>query len=346
MHSHFVRAAISVAGIGLMATVPLARPAVEILEPVFALPAHVVNQFKEPATFVVTSAGDYLVLDRRAHTVHRVDRQGRTVTSILEVGHEAGRILRPSAIALSDDDILAVLDAPGAYERLQYFSPEGMRIGGFYLPSVRAPTVTVGAQLVSGDGGMAFDGQHFWFNRPAWGALMSEMDSTGQVLGHVGVLRPTGFESNGNLHHALNAGFPIVDPTGGMYFVFQSGRPMLRKYDARGALSFERHIEGPELDPIIQRLPTRWDTPADGSRPLPAPVVRAAAADRQGRLWVALQTGHLYVYDESGEKIRTVTLGGPAPELVSSLFFTRAGRLLTGPAGYEFDATATAVASR
>jgi hypothetical protein len=131
-----------------------------------------------------------------------------------------------------------------------------------------------------------------------------------------------------------------------MYFVFHSGRPMLRKYDAAGALVFERHIEGLELDPIIQRLPTRWATPADGSRPLPAPVVRAAAADRQGRLWVALLTGHLYVYDNSGDKVRTVTLGGAAPELASSLFFTRTGRLLTGPAGYEFDATPPLVAAR
>ena len=131
---------------------------------------------------------------------------------------------------------------------------------------------------------------------------------------------------------------PFLTTLGGMFFVFQTGRPMIRKYDAEGQLQFERHIEGPELDPIIQRLPDRWATPDDGSRPLPAPVVRTAAADRRGRLWVVLQTGHVYVYDGSGEKMRTLVFGGPAPGLTTSLYFTRGGRVLTGPGGYEFDA--------
>jgi hypothetical protein len=184
---------------------------------------------------------------------------------------------------------------------------------------------------------MAFGGRTFWFNAPAWGALMSELDTAGKVLRHVGALRPTGHEVHKALHEALNTGLPVGDPTGGLFFVFQTGRPMLRKYDSDGSLQFERHIEGPELDPIISRLPTTWETPADGSRPLPAPVVRTAAADRQGRLWVALQSGHVYVYDRTGEKIRSLVFGGASPSLTSSLYFTQGGRVLTGPAGYEFD---------
>ncbi len=325
------------AGAVVAVTVTTAQHRVDVLEPVFALPAHVFARFQQPATIVVTSTGDYLVLDRRAHTVFRLDTSGRVVTPIRGIGHEPGRVLRPMAIALSDDDILAVLDAPNNFQRLQYFAPDGMRIGGFYLPLLGTQSLVIGDQVVAGAGAMAFNGRTFWFNAPAWGALMSEIDTAGGVMRHVGQLRATGHEDNRVLHEALNTGTPVVDPTGGVFFVFQTGRPMLRKYDATGRLLFERHIEGPELDPIIARLPDRWATPDDGSRPLPAPLVRTAAADRSGRLWVALQTGHVYVYDPVGEKVRTLVFGGPSRDLTSSLFFTPGGRVLTGPAGYEFD---------
>lgn len=331
-----------VSGISLAALAvvgPSAQRSTEVLQPVFALPAHVVNRFELPVSFVVTSTGDYLVLDRRAHTVFRMDAAGRNVTPILGIGQEAGRVLRPTAIALSDDDILAVLDEPGAYQRLQYFTPRGLLIGSFYLTILGTPGVVVNDQVISGAGAMAFDGTTFWFTAPERGTLLFQINAAGTVLRQVGHLRDTGHESNRALHAALNAGMPVVDPTGGIFFVFQTGRPVVRKYSTSGTLLFERHIEGPELDPIIQRLPTRWVTPDDGSRPLPAPVVRTAAADRQGRLWVVLQTGHVYVYDPTGEKVRTVTFGGATPTLTSSLYFTKNGRLLTGPGGYEFDAS-------
>lgn len=113
---------------------------------------------------------------------------------------------------------------------------------------------------------------------------------------------------------------------------------MLRRYSAAGAMIFERHIEGVELDPIIQRLPTLWVPRIDGSKPLPAPIVRTAAVDGQGQLWIVLQTGHVYVYDRAGEKQRVVTFGGALSDLPSSLFFTSRNRVLVGPGGYEFEA--------
>ena len=66
---------------------------------------------------------------------------------------------------------------------------------------------------------------------------------------------------------------------------------MFRKYDQRGRLLFERHIEGVELDPLIAALSTVWPRRPDaGARrevPLVTPVVRTAAVDPAGNLWVA-----------------------------------------------------------
>jgi hypothetical protein len=137
----------------------------------------------------------------------------------------------------------------------------------------------------------------------------------------------------------LNAGLPVVDPTGGYFYVFVSGIPMFRKYDATGTLQFERHIEGAELDGYLASLPTHWPTRRVENReiPLVVPAVRAAAADGRGRLWVSLNQPYTYVFDAQGDKVRTLQFRAAGIISPTSLSFTRSGRLLTTPGCYEFN---------
>ena len=88
----------------------------------------------------------------------------------------------------------------------------------------------------------------------------------------------------------MNAGLPLVDPTGGYFYVFITGRPMFRKYNAAGALVYERHIEGHELDALLDTQPTRWPKRRVEDREVPfvPPVIRAADVDPRGNLWVSL----------------------------------------------------------
>ena len=58
-----------------------------------------------------------------------------------------------------------------------------------------------------------------------------------------------------DVNQALNAGIALAAPDGSLYFVFTTGVPLIRKYSAAGALLFERHVEGTELDDTIQGLP-------------------------------------------------------------------------------------------
>ena len=76
----------------------------------------------------------------------------------------------------------------------------------------------------------------------------------------------------------------------------------------RGALLFERHIEGPELDDYVRTLPNSWPRRRtdDGELPIVQPAVRAAAADADGNLWISLTAPFTYVYDGSGDKRRTI----------------------------------------
>jgi hypothetical protein len=252
------------------------------------------------------------------------------------VGFEAGKVLQPAALAISADDVFAVADAPSGNERIQYFTMQGAWLGGFYLQSRLAPRVVVGPLVLNGVGSMAFTGKTFLIGRPETGALFSELDVHGAVVRHVGTLRPTGQEPDRDVHHALNVGLPLIDPTGGFYFVFQTGRPMFRKYDARGTLLFERHIEGVELDDAIRVLPTNWPARPAGALPLVPPLVRAAAVDPTGRLWVSLATAYSYVFDRNGDKVRTVQFSAAGVIGPTSLFFARGDRVLVTPGCYEF----------
>jgi hypothetical protein len=320
-----------------LAAAPVPGPPVEVLKATGGLPARIVGQFEDPIGFAEASTGDFVVLDRRAHTVWGVDARKTTARNILQVGYEEGRVLRPGVLALSRDDIFAVADAPGGAERIQYFSLNGSFLGGFNLQSQSAPRLVIGPLVVNGVGSMSFTGKTFLVSRPETGALFTEYDNHGEVVRYVGHLRSTGHERDPDLHVALNVGLPLADPTGGYVFVFQTGRPMFRKYDANGVLQFERHIEGPELDAEIMALPTDWPRRPDaGHLPLVLPLVRTAALDPSGRLWVSLMTPYTYVYDASGQHVRTVRFDAASVISPASFFFASGQRVLVTPGCYEF----------
>ena len=115
--------------------------------------------------------------------------------------------------------------------------------------------------MLSGIGSIQYAAGSILINQPETGTLVSELSSYGERRRAFGQLRPTGQEGDPHVHLALNAGLPLIDPTGGFYFVFVAGVPVFRKYDAKGALVFERHIEGPEMDEYLQAMPTRWPAP-------------------------------------------------------------------------------------
>ena len=309
---------------------------VETLRAVGSLPSGILNRFQDPIGCAETSTGEIVVLDKRAHTVYVVSADRAAVRKILEIGGEQGRVLSPGVLDLSRDDIIAVADAPQGQERIQYFSLTGSRLGGFWLAKRVAPRLVIGPLVLNGVGSMHFTGKTFLVSEPDAGGLFLERDIEGTVLRQIGILRPTSQESDRNLHLSLNIGLPLVDPKGGFYFVFQTGRPMFRKYDADGTLVFERHIEGVELDGLIQALPTTWPARAAGAQPLVSPIVRTAAVDSEGGLWVSLMTPFTYVYDRNGDKTRTVRFDANGSVSPTSLFFTRRGRLLVTPGCHEF----------
>jgi hypothetical protein len=153
-----------------------------------------------------------------------------------------------------------------------------------------------GTLVLNGIASIQFAGDNLLISHPESGALFTEYTQAGWVIRSFGRLRDTGFENDRDLHLALNAGLPLVNPKGGFYYVFLGGRPMFRKYDAKGMLLFERHIEGTEIDPVIATLPTRWPTRRveDRELPLVQPTIRACSR-RSWRLALDLDERAIYL---------------------------------------------------
>jgi hypothetical protein len=137
----------------------------------------------------------------------------------------------------------------------------------------------------------------------------------------------------------MNAGIPVPHPEGGYFFVFLAGPPVFQRYDANGALMFERVIQGRELDPVVAEMPKTWPRRSVDGKELPVvvPTIRAAAADREGNLWLSFLIPYTYVFDKSGEKIQTVQFRGAGILAPTSVFFDTQGRLLVTPGCYRFD---------
>lgn len=327
----------------LLSALAVGRPThaavrVDIVRSTGGLPPHIAGLFEEPLGFQQAPGGSYYVFDRRGHTVYAVDSDRSVARKLIEIGQEPGRVLQPRGFDVAPNGSFVVADAPRAGERVQVFGAAGIRTGGFLLPGRPTPAVMSGALVLNGVSSIQFSGDRLIISHPESGALFTEYTMGGWPLRSVGRLRDTGFEQDRDLHVALNAGIPLVDPTGGYYFVFLGGRPVFRKYNADGALVFERHVEGSELDPYLATLPTRWPTRRveDREVPLVTPTVRTAAVDRSGQLWISLALPFTYVYDTHGDKVRTVQFSAAGTLSPTSMFFTQDGRLLVTPGCYEF----------
>jgi len=299
------------------------------------------NAFRDPVAWQQAPTGEYFVFDRRDHSVYSIPRGAQAPTKIVSIGGEGGRLLEPTAFDLAPNGrTFAVADAPRGQERLQVFDTSGKWLAGFFLPGRAQTRVSISGLALGGVSTLAFLGNGIVLNQPETGALITEYGLSGTPVRSIGTLRPSGHEDDRQLHLAMNTGIPLPVSDGGYYFVFLSGAPVFRRYDAKGGLVFERVIQGRELDPIMEQMPSQWPRRrVDGTElPLVVPTVRAAAVDDAGHLWVAFLTPFTYVFDGNGDKIRTVQFRATGIIAPGSLAFSTKGHVLVTPGCYEFPA--------
>ncbi len=309
----------------------------DTLTPRRSVPPELAGRFRDARGLQQAAAGHYLVFDRRAHTVMGIDADFESAWRVVEIGAEPGRVIDPTAFAVAPDGTFVIADAPRGQARVQFFSSAGFRTGGFYIGDAARPRLVIDNTVLNGIGSLAYTGRSILVARPETGALVAEYSQAGASLRAFGQLRPTGQEADREVHLALNSGIPVAVPDGGVYFVFQAGLPVFRRYDASGTLLFERQMQGRELDEVVSRLPSSWPrNPFDGELPLVRPTVRAAALAPDGHLWVAFDAGVIYVFDADGDKVRVVRLRGAGPVAPITLAFGARGQLIVTPGLHEY----------
>jgi hypothetical protein len=311
----------------------------EVLKSVGGIPAHLAGRFRDPVGFQQSASGQYFVFDRRAHAVFGVDEALQSAWEVIQIGAEPGRIIDPTAFAVAPDGTFVVADAPNNRERIQVFSAVGFRIGGFLLPGRLRARVILENFVLNGIGTLQYGGSSILMSWPETGGLITEFELGGAAVRTFGELRRTGHEDDRELHLALNSGIPLVDPTGGFVFVFQTGEPVFRKYDRDGRLVLERRIQGREIDEEVSNLPTTWPRRKtdEGELPLVRPTIRTAAIDRAGHLWVSFVVPYTYVFDRDGDKIRALQFRAAGIIAPTSLFFGKDDRILLTPGLYTFE---------
>lgn len=326
------------AAAGLFLATSVLAISIDTLSPVQSVPPEIAGRFRDPRGFQQSASGEYFVFDRRAHAVWGIDSRLEGAFQIVDIGSEPGRILDPTSFAVAPDGSFVVADAPRGMARIQAFTPAGFRTAGFFVDQAARPRITIDNTVMSGIGTLQFTGTSVLLSQPENGALVSEYTLAGQPARSVGTLRATGHESDRDVHIALNSGIPLLAPSGSLYYVFQAGLPVFRKYDSAGQLIYERQILGREIDDLVLMLPSSWPrNPSDGELPLVRPTVRAAALDSEERLWIAFEAGFTYVFDRDGDKVRAVRFRGAGAVSPSTMFFGPGGRLLVTPGLYEFD---------
>ncbi len=311
----------------------------DVLQSVDAIPAHVAGRFRDPFGFERSASGQYFVFDRRSQIVYGVDARGESVWEIVHIGNEPGRILNPFAFAVAPDGTFAVGDAPNNQERIQVFTPAGFRTGGFTLPGAPRARVSLDGLVLNGIGSLQYTGSSIFLSQPDAGSLVTEYSTAGRLVRSFGELRPSGHEDDPALHAALNIGLPLVNPTGGFFFVFQTGEPAFRKYDDAGRLIFERRIQGREIDDFVSRLPNMWPKRASGHGEIPfvPPTIRTAAVDLSGHLWVSFAEPVTYEFDGDGDKVRAVQFRAAGIVSPNHMSFDEKGRMLVTPGLVVFD---------
>ncbi len=245
--------------VALLVVAPTAAIQVEVLRSIGGLPPHLVGTFESPGQ--LPAGGERRLLRLRQATVRPSSpwTPARTrVQKIIEIGGEEGRIIQPTGFDVSRDGRIVVADVPRLQQRIQTFDAQGTRVTGFFLPGQPAARVTIDNLMLNGASSIQYASNTLLISHPENGALFTEYSPGGYAQRSIGRLRATGLEDDRELHVAMNAGLPLVDPTGGFYYVFITGQPLIRKYDAAGMLVFERHVEGRELDAYLAALPTRW----------------------------------------------------------------------------------------
>ena len=243
---------------------------------------------------VATYQGKYFVTDFAGNRLLVIKNNMEVERNFARIGSGPGRVFHPGYIDIGQDGTIFVED--GGNERIVKFNQTGNYLGVFTLPDSQG--FAVGAQ------------NEIYVGRPEEGQLITVYSSEGKKLRSFGQLKEfpeiygeASAEEDAPYKIAYNRVRLATDKDGNLYVSFML-TPLIQKYSPDGKLLFERRLESPEIDRLMEAIhQTRYiSTKSDGvdARIIALdPVVDPA----NGNIMVPLVDGSIYVSDREGNKL-------------------------------------------
>lgn len=249
-----------------------------------------------PLTAYDVAAHDsrYFVTDFKSNRVLVIKDNAEVEREFGRIGSGPGRLFHPGCIDVARDGTIYVED--GGNERVVKFTSDGRYLGEF--------------RITNHEGFAVGTHKEIYLGQPEEGHLITVYSGSGQKLRAFGQLKKfsdlygAAFADKDTPYKvALNRIRLSTDGDGNLYISFML-TPLIQKYSSDGNLLFERRLEDPEIDRLMQAIrekkyiATTRDA-ADARIVALDPVVEPAT----GNILVPLVDGSIYVADRDGRKL-------------------------------------------
>ena len=308
-----------------------------MLRSIGGLPAHIAGAFL--ATRSASSrptAALYFVFDRRGHAVYTIADDG-PAQKIIEVGAEPGACSIPTRVRHRPvrRQLRRRRRADPAASASRCSPPSGGRLGGFTLPGRELPRLTLDNMVLNGIGSLQYTGATILINQPERGCARDGADArrARRPARSASCARPATRAIANCTSRSTSACRSSIPPAASTSSSWPACRCSASTTRAGSSCS-SGTSKAPRSTSTCSACRPRWPTRRtdDGDvLPLVPPAVRTAGVDYQGNLWISLTAPFTYVYDRSGDKIRTVQFKGADVLAPNSLFFTKDDRVLVTP---------------
>lgn len=243
---------------------------------------------------VATYQGRYFLSDIEGNRIVVVNDKMQIERDFGRIGSGPGRLFHPGYLDVGRDGTIFVED--GGNERIVKFDQQGNYLGEFRLTDYQG--FAVGAQ------------NELYVGQPDQGHLITVYSSSGKKLRSFGQLKkfsdvhgPAVRDKDIQFRIAFNRVRLTTGQNGDLYVSFML-TPLIQKYNAEGTLLFERRLEAPEIDRLLEAIEKKKyiGTKSDGADARIValdPVIDPAS----GNIMVPLVDGSIYVADREGNKL-------------------------------------------
>ncbi len=252
------------------------------------------NQIPFAAYDVATYQGKYFLTDFEGNRLIVIKDNMEVERDFGRIGSSPGRLFHPGYLDIGSDGTIFVQD--GGNERIAKFDQSGNFPGDFRVADYQG--LAVGRQ------------NELYLGQPEGGHLITVYSSFGKKLRSFGQLKKfseiygkTSRDKDEPYKIAFNRVRLSTDRDGNIYVSFML-TPLIQKYSPDGTLLFERRLEAPEIDFLMEAIQQRKyiATKSDqvDARILALdPVVDPAS----GNIMVPLVDGWIYIADPQGHKL-------------------------------------------